>query len=119
LDMVTGLYHLTRQVDGAAGEGGAFSSVGEAIMAYDRKELALHAKIKIRLQDVVPPEEVTSSEDWEPGQSWTAETTLGRVWFNELLPPDYAFVNENLGKKRQGAIVNDLAERYTMVVVSQ
>src|SRR5690606_7453687 len=88
LDMVTGLYHLTRQVDGVPGEGRAFSSVGEAIMAYDRNELHLQAKCRIRLRDVVPNKEETP-EDWEPGQPWLAETTLGRIFFNELLPADY------------------------------
>lgn len=118
LDMVTGLYHLTRHVDGAAGEGQAFSSVSEAIMAYDRGGLDLQAKVRIRLRDAVPPKDVMP-EDWEPGQQWIAETTLGRVFFNELLPEDYTFVNDLLPKKRQAAIVNDLAERYPMVAVAQ
>ncbi|HEX3647362.1 MAG TPA: DNA-directed RNA polymerase subunit beta', partial [Pseudonocardiaceae bacterium] len=38
---------------------------------------------------------------------------------NELLPADYPFINEPLPKKRQAAIVNDLAERYSMTVVAQ
>ncbi|GAA0504763.1 DNA-directed RNA polymerase subunit beta' [Saccharopolyspora subtropica] len=118
LDMVTGLYHLTKQVPGAKGEGLAFSSVGEAIMAYDRGVLDLQAKVKIRLRDVVPPRDNTP-EGWEPGQPWLAETTLGRVWFNELLPDDYPFVDDLLPKKKQAAIVNDLAERYPMVTVAQ
>ncbi|MER7012386.1 DNA-directed RNA polymerase subunit beta' [Saccharopolyspora sp. NPDC000359] len=118
LDMVTGLYHLTKQVDGAKGEGLAFSSVGEAIMAFDRGALDLQAKVKIRLRDVVPPR-ANIPEGWEPGQPWLAETTLGRVWFNELLPEDYPFVDDLLPKKKQAAIVNDLAERYPMVTVAQ
>ncbi|GAB2657468.1 DNA-directed RNA polymerase subunit beta' [Saccharopolyspora gloriosae] len=118
LDMVTGLYHLTRLVDGATGEGQAYSSVGEAIMAFDRGSLSLQAKIRIRLRDVVPAKEATP-EDWEPGKPWLADTTLGRVFFNELLPEDYPFVNDLLPKKRQAAIVNDLAERYPMVAVAQ
>jgi DNA-directed RNA polymerase subunit beta' len=118
LDMVTGLYHLTRLVDGAKGEGLAYSSPGEAIMAFDRGLLSLQAKVRIRLRDAVPPKDATP-EDWEPGQSWLAETTLGRVWFNELLPEDYPFINELLPKKRQAAIVNDLAERYSKVQVAQ
>src|SRR5699024_12333747 len=55
---------------------------------------------------------------WEPGQSWLAETTLGRIMFNDLLPADYPFINELTPKKRQGAIVNDLAERYSMTQVA-
>jgi DNA-directed RNA polymerase subunit beta' len=48
-----------------------------------------------------------------------ADTTLGRVMFNELLPLGYAFVNEQMHKKVQARIVNDLAERYPMIVVAQ
>ncbi|MDR7302455.1 DNA-directed RNA polymerase subunit beta' [Haloactinomyces albus] len=118
LDMVTGLYYLTRQVDGATGEGQVFSSPAEAIMARDLGVLDLQAKAKIRLHDVVPPTGRTP-EDWQPGDPITLETTLGRVLFNELLPTDYPFVDELLAKKRQGAIVNDLAERYPMVTVAQ
>jgi len=48
-----------------------------------------------------------------------AETTLGRVMFNELLPLGYPFVNKQMHKKVQAAIINDLAERYPMIVVAQ
>jgi DNA-directed RNA polymerase subunit beta' len=56
---------------------------------------------------------------WKPGDAWTAETTLGRVLFNELLPKGYAFVNKQMHKKVQASIINDLAERYPMIVVAQ
>jgi DNA-directed RNA polymerase subunit beta' len=118
LDMVTGLFHLTRFKPEAEGAGRAFSSVAEAIMAFDRKVIGLQAPIKVRLNDQVPPRG-QEPEDWEPGQPWLAETTLGRVLFNELLPPDYPFMNEEMPKKRQGEIVNDLAERYPMVTVAR
>ncbi len=49
LDMVTGLFHLTRLREGAKGEGHAYSSPAEAIMAFDRGVLDLQAPIKIRL----------------------------------------------------------------------
>jgi DNA-directed RNA polymerase subunit beta' len=115
LDMVTGLYHLTRLRDGATkGEGQAFSSPAEAIMAYDRGVLDLQAPVKIRLTGVVPPADVEAElteRGWQPGDQWLADTTLGRVMFNDLLPADYAFINDALPKKRQAAIINDLAER--------
>ncbi|HVW43002.1 MAG TPA: DNA-directed RNA polymerase subunit beta', partial [Amycolatopsis sp.] len=122
LDMVTGLFHLTRLDENAEGAGRAYSSPAEAIMAYDRKALSLHAPIKIRINDRQPNRDDAaklSENGWEPGQPWLAETTLGRVLFNELLPPDYQFVNEPMPKKRQAAIVNDLAERYSMTQVAQ
>jgi DNA-directed RNA polymerase subunit beta' len=122
LDMVTGLYHLTRVRPGAMGEGHSYANPAEAIMAYDRKVLHLQAPVKIRLSGVVPPAELypeLREKGWEPGETWTAETTLGRVLFNELLPTDYPFVNDALPKKRQAAIINDLAERYSMTEVAQ
>jgi DNA-directed RNA polymerase subunit beta' len=122
LDMVTGLFHLTRQREGAPGEGQAYSSPSEAVMAYDRQALHLQARIKIRLIDATPPADRAAelaAEGWEPGQAWLADTTLGRVLFNDLLPKDYAFINEPLPKKRQAAIINDLAERYSMTEVAQ
>ncbi|WP_181780124.1 DNA-directed RNA polymerase subunit beta' [Pseudonocardia pini] len=115
LDMVTGLYHLTRERPDAFGNGQSYSSVAEAIMAYDRKSLHLQAPIKIRLPGVAPIAGVEVPE----GDVWLAETTLGRVLFNELLPADYPFVNEPLPKKRQAAIINELAERYSMTEVAQ
>ena len=38
--------------------------------------------------------------------------------FNDTLPADYPFVNYEVGKKAMGAIINDLAERYTKVEVA-
>ncbi|HWO52120.1 MAG TPA: DNA-directed RNA polymerase subunit beta', partial [Ornithinibacter sp.] len=46
------------------------------------------------------------------------ETTLGRALFNETLPFDYPFVNDQVDKKRLSTIVNDLAERYSKVQVA-
>ncbi|MDM2035504.1 DNA-directed RNA polymerase subunit beta', partial [Mycobacteroides abscessus] len=43
----------------------------------------------------------------------------GRVLFNELLPHGYPFVNKQMHKKVQSAIINDLAERFPMIVVAQ
>ncbi|HEX5407414.1 MAG TPA: DNA-directed RNA polymerase subunit beta' [Pseudonocardiaceae bacterium] len=118
LDMVTGLFFLTKLKEDGLGAGTAFSSTAEAIMAYDRKVIELQSPVKIRLLDRTPPRGA-EPEGWEPGGMWLAETTLGRVLFNELLPADYPFINEPLFKKRQAAIVNDLAERYPMVTVAQ
>jgi DNA-directed RNA polymerase subunit beta' len=124
LDMVTGLYFLTKDVpsDDVVGAGQAFSSPAEASMAYDRGAVSLQARVKIRISDRAPgreADEALRATGWEPGQPWVAETTLGRVMFNDLLPADYPFVNEAMPKKGQAAIVNDLAERYPRVSVAQ
>ncbi|MCT2587253.1 DNA-directed RNA polymerase subunit beta' [Actinophytocola gossypii] len=118
LDMVTGLFHLTRLKEDGVGAGLAFSSPAEAIMAFDRKAIDLQSPIKVRITDRAP-NSADKPEGWEPGQPWLASTTLGRVLFNDLLPEDYPFMNEPMPKKRQAAIVNDLAERYPMVTVAR
>ncbi len=132
LDMVTGLFHLTTLDEDAVGayrpagtdspERGAYANPSEAIMARDRGALHVQAPIKVRLSDQRPPADVEAElfpEGWSHGESWTTQTTLGRVLFNELLPTDYPFVNEQMPKKRQATIINDLAERYPMIVVAQ
>ena len=109
------MYFLTMQVDGAAGEGRAFGSVAEALMAFDRRELSLQAKIKLRLNDIVPP---AGKELSDRTARILLETTLGRALFNEALPADYAYADYEVGKKQLGQIVNDLAERYPKVEVA-
>ena len=117
-DMVIGIYWLTREKEGAPGEGRVFGSLSEALMAYDRDELDLQAKIQIRLSDVTPPRGFTPPEGWEPGQPLRLETTLGRCLLNETLPADYPFVNFEVGKKQLSVIVNELAETYPKVEVA-
>ena len=133
LDMVTGLYFLTTEVPGDTGEyrpsakdrpeTGVYSSPAEAIMAADRGVLSVRAKIKVRLTQLRPPPEIEAqlfgAAGWRPGDAWLAETTLGRVMFNELLPISYPFMNTQMHKKVQASIINDLAERYPMIVVAQ
>ncbi|TSD63622.1 DNA-directed RNA polymerase subunit beta' [Aeromicrobium piscarium] len=99
-DMIIGLYFLTLDRDGHPGEGRAFSSSAEAQMAFERGEITLQSKVKIRREGEL------------------VSTTLGRTIFNEQLPADYPYVNYQVGKKELGTIVNDLAERYSKVDVA-
>jgi len=114
-DMVIGHYFLTIEQEGLAGAGRAFSSIAEAYMAFDAKQLAIGSKCRIRLTGIVAPEGQELREDG----SILLETTLGRALFNEALPSDFPYVNAEVGKKRLGQIVNDLAERYPKVAVAQ
>ncbi|WP_116247434.1 DNA-directed RNA polymerase subunit beta' [Nocardiopsis sp. FIRDI 009] len=118
-DMIIGLYYLTTEKAGAKGEGRAFLSPAEAIMAYDLGDLDLQAKIRLRIADGAPaPKDWTPPEDWQPGEPYTLETTLGRYLFNETTPVDYPYVNFQVGKKQISALVNDLAENYPKVQVA-
>ena len=102
-DMVLGLYYLTMSRENELGEGRAFGSIAEAIMAHDQHSVSLQAKVKIRL--------TTTGE--------TLETTIGRALFNEALPADYPFVDLDVTKKQLGSIVDRLAEFYPKVVVAE
>ncbi len=114
-DMIIGLYALTRETEGATGEGRAFATLAEALMAYDANELDLQARIEIRLPGIVPPEDAVLPEDGVLGR---LSTTLGRCIFNETLPADFPFVNYEVGKKQLTVIVNSLAETYPKVEVA-
>jgi DNA-directed RNA polymerase subunit beta' len=102
-DMVLGLYYLTMVRENELGEGRAFGSIAEAIMAHDQHSVSLQAKIKIRLTKT----------------SETIETTIGRALFNEALPADYPYVDLDVTKKQLGSIVDRLAEFYPKVVVAE
>jgi DNA-directed RNA polymerase subunit beta' len=117
-DMIIGLFFLTTDREGEPGEGRSFGSQAEAIMAFDRGEISLQSRVRMRFGSIVPPPELEVGEDWEQGRALTVETTLGRAIFNDTLPEDYPYVNYEVGKKALGAIVNDLAERYTKVEVA-
>ena len=118
-DMIIGIYFLTLGRDGQPGEGRAFSSSSEAIMAFDKGEISLQSKVKIRLSGVaVPPPGTTIPEGWTAGDPIILDTTLGRALFNEALPGNYEYVEYQVGKNELGKIVNDLAERYTKVEVA-
>ncbi len=119
-DMIIGLYFLTHRDEDSSyvGDGRAFSSTAEAIMAFDRGEIQLQSKVRIRFPSMVPPEGMPLPEGYRSDEPMILETTLGRAIFNEALPADYAFVDEEVGKKKLGVIVNDLAERYTKVEVA-
>nr|NLI48945.1 DNA-directed RNA polymerase subunit beta' [Propionibacterium sp.] len=114
-DMIIGHYFLTLMKEGAKGEGRAFSSKDEAHMAFDAGEIEIGSRITVRMKGMIPPAGVET----RPDGSFIIETTLGRALFNEAMPPDFAFINTEVGKKKLGQIVNELAERYPKVVVAR
>ncbi|MDD2578839.1 MAG: DNA-directed RNA polymerase subunit beta' [Eubacteriales bacterium] len=120
-DMVLGCYYLTIDREGAKGEGKVFSSVNEAVMAYDTHELDLHARIKVR-----------TTRDFA-GRQRTAvvESTLGRFIFNEIIPQDLGFVDRSdpanemalecdflVGKKELGLLVERCVHQHGISVTA-
>jgi DNA-directed RNA polymerase subunit beta' len=116
-DMIIGLHHLTTLKTDVVGEGRAFASVAEAILAFDQHTLDLNAKVRIRL-DNLHFAEGEAPEGFVEGERFLLNTTLGRAIFNETLPADYPYIEAVADKGQLSAIVNDLAERYPKVEVA-
>ena len=85
-DMILGVYYITQQRDGEPGEGMCFSSMNEAILAYENDYITLHSRIKVRMSKKDADGNVISG---------TVETSLGRLLFNEALPQDLGFVDRS------------------------
>ncbi len=123
-DIVLGLYYLTKERPGAEGEGHLFGSLNEVKIAYYDGYLNLHARIKLRLDAMVWGQEKPSliinpnakgkatGEESKPSTSHIIETTVGRVFFNDILPENYGYVNDLLDKKRIGAVIADCYKRF-------
>jgi DNA-directed RNA polymerase subunit beta' len=104
-DVVLGCYYLTHELQGAKGEGRAFASVDEVLMALDTGRLDLHARVKLRFTgDVVDLTTVLDDQDvtHTPRTHYDRQllsTTVGRVLFNAVLPEGVPFINGLLKKK--------------------
>ncbi len=83
-DMVLGAYYLTMEVPGVKGTGSIFKDYNEMILAYYNNEVALHARVKVRMK--------LDKED--KGQ--LVESTVGRFIFNQNVPQDLGYVNRDI-----------------------
>jgi len=114
-DMVLGAYYLTIDKDGAKGEGRAFSSPDEVIMAYQVKDIEIHAKIKVKMFGIVNG----------VSMSQIIDTTPGKLIFNETIPQDLGFIDRSIpgnelkfeidflvSKKNLGSIIDKCYLKY-------
>jgi DNA-directed RNA polymerase subunit beta' len=92
LDMVLGCYYLTNIRPGTKGEGMLFYDFGEAKLAYDLGVVNLDAEINVRTQD---------------GDAGRLKTSVGRILFNEILPPEFRFLNRVMDKSALKNLVLD------------
>jgi DNA-directed RNA polymerase subunit beta' len=109
MDMVLGSFWMTKEVAGEKGEGMIFSSPNQAIMALDFGHITYRAKIK-----VLP----TDKEKYAGFDGQIFETTVGRILFNNILPDTFQFINQEMNKKRIGALVDDLVFHYGIDVTA-
>ena len=94
-DVVLGNYYLTYEKPGAQTESvKAYSSVYEAEMAYDNNVLQLQSPIRVFAKGEI------------------RNTTLGRVFFNEILPADYPYDNAVQTKKQLKKVLAKIFNQY-------
>ena len=115
-DMILGSYYLTMEVEGEIGQGNYFSSPEEAIMAYENKEVGMHARVFVRMSKI-------DEEGKEIHKK--ISTTVGRIIYNKGIPQDLGFVDrENsdnefepeinfvINKKQLGKIIEKCINKH-------
>ena len=128
-DMVIGAYYMTTETEGQVGEGKVFRNLDDLQWAVESGVVHLHARIQFRSDEY--PELIETPAN---GVSATWHTTTpGRVIFNAALPrkaitpievaglpgKQITFVNQQIGKRELGLIVDDLARHYPKMVVAR
>ncbi len=98
-DMVLGLYYITKLRPGAKGEGMRFYGPEEVIIGYNEGTVALHTEIEVRM-----PKDMC---DHSKGYA-LVKTTVGRVLFNQVVPPEVGYINEILTKKSLRDIIGNV-----------
>jgi DNA-directed RNA polymerase subunit beta' len=111
-DMVLGNYYLTAMLEGQKGEGAIFRDPFEAILACDMGKVALHARIRVRLDKPVV-KEGERARDLKPkdgARPVVIETTVGRCIFDDILPQHMPFYNWAMGQKQLSQVISDCYE---------
>ena len=101
-DVVLGNYYLTYAKPSAQNKAlKAYSSIYEAEMAYDKKALQLQSPIRVFTRGEI------------------RETTLGRVFFNDILPADYPYNNKVQDKKQLKKVLAQIFDKYGAETTAQ
>ena len=104
-DMVLGLYYISKLRPGAKGTGLTFYGPEEAIIAYNEKRVAMHAPVKVLVDDL--------NENGLPIRH-LVETSVGRVIVNEVIPAEVGFINTVISKKSLRDIITRVIKAVGM-----
>ncbi|MCE9581113.1 MAG: DNA-directed RNA polymerase subunit beta', partial [Planctomycetes bacterium] len=113
-DMVLGVNYLTVRRPGTdpkmADNRKPFSSIEEALLAYDAKKVKIHDPIRVCIGD---KREVWSKRDTvEKSEGFGRYiTTIGRQLFNDVLPPGMPYYNYEIDKKGIQAVISTCHRR--------
>ena len=106
-DMVLGVYYLTTSDDSRKhlGDGRIFADIDEVELAYNLGQVEIHSEIQI-LGNTNYSE---NGDRLSKPETRLIKTTVGRVIFNRILPPEIQFINWKLDK---GGLKDLIAELY-------
>lgn len=107
-DMVLGVYYLTKIDDTRPhrGDGRRFSGMEEAELVYNLDMVDIHANIELRVETWYDDE----NNRLEKPEDRVIKTTIGRVIFNRILPPEIQFVNRILEKSAMKDLIAEVYE---------
>ncbi|APE31066.1 DNA-directed RNA polymerase subunit beta' [Halomonas aestuarii] len=108
-DVVLGLYYMTRERINAKGEGMVFSGLDEVERAFGTQSVSMHARVKVRLDEVEFDEETGE----ERHQRRIYDTTVGRALLFRILPDGVPFelVDQPMKKKAISRLINEVYRR--------
>lgn len=93
-EIIQGAYYMTSIREDAKAVPTVFADKMDAISAYENRQIELRAPIKILMDDEV------------------VKTSVGRILFNEILPEEYDFVNEEMNKGKLTSLTGDIFTRF-------
>ena len=107
-DVILGIYYMTREKVNARGEGTVFANVDEVHRAYYAKQVDLHARVKVRIED-----QVTGEDGETVAKRVLHDTTVGRTLLYAIVPNalPFSMVNKTMDKKSISNLINDCYRR--------
>jgi len=120
-DMVIGLYYITECYEDLENAKMAFVDSNEAEQAYEAGHIGLQTPIKIRVGELAGDPQLHSQLKNRFSELTTEtpvdgnaliNTTLGRVYFNSVLPKDFPYIQAKVRKNEMKKIISEVIERY-------
>jgi DNA-directed RNA polymerase subunit beta' len=101
--VVLGLYYISRDAINAMGEGMIFADTDEVNRALGTKQVALHARIKVRVKETI-----VEDDGQKTVRDRLVDTTPGRCLLWSVVPTGMGFdqVNETMTKKNISKLIN-------------
>ncbi len=106
-DMILGVYYMTMEsTRKLLGHGRVFADLHEVQLAYQLKQVNIHAQIEVQSNTIYDE----NNDRLEEPVSRRIKTTVGRALFNQILPAEAQFTNETLDKGGVKDLIADILD---------